>query len=125
MGNIDIHILPSLNPDGFVTTPDNDPVPNATIEIEGIEKNITTSYFGEYWRLLAAGTYRIRATSLDSDVESEWEEITVRDIAAKKPLRVDFVLSSSSSSDDDSSGHAPLSSNYFLIFLFILYHYCT
>ena len=68
--------------------------------------------------------FRIRATSLDSDVESEWEEITVRDIAAKKPLRVDFVLSSSSS-DDDSSGHVPLSTNNFLIFLFILYHYCT
>ena len=52
---------------GFVTTPDNDPVPNATIEIEGIEKNITTSYFGEYWRLLAAGTYRLEFIELRLD----------------------------------------------------------
>ena len=30
----------------------------ATVEVEGIAKHVTTSARGEYWRLLARGTYR-------------------------------------------------------------------
>ena len=43
---------------GIVTDEKGEPLPNANIEISGISgKNITTSYFGEYWRLLAPGNY--------------------------------------------------------------------
>ena len=43
---------------GIVTDEKGEPLPNANIEIAGISgKNITTSYFGEYWRLLAPGNY--------------------------------------------------------------------
>ena len=43
---------------GIVTDGEGEPVPNANIEVSGISgKNITTSYFGEYWRLLTAGDY--------------------------------------------------------------------
>ena len=47
---------------GIVTDEKGEPLPNASIEISGIsytekKKNITTSAFGEYWRLLAPGKY--------------------------------------------------------------------
>ena len=47
---------------GIVTDEKGEPLPNANIEISGIyytekKKNITTSAFGEYWRLLAPGNY--------------------------------------------------------------------
>ena len=47
---------------GIVTDENGDPLPEANIEISGIfytykKKNITTSAFGEYWRLLAPGNY--------------------------------------------------------------------
>ena len=42
---------------GLVKDLNGQPVPNAVVEVNGIQKNITTSYFGEYWRLLAPGKY--------------------------------------------------------------------
>ena len=42
---------------GLVTKDDGSPVADAIIEVAGIDKNVTTSYFGEYWRLLATGKY--------------------------------------------------------------------
>ena len=42
---------------GIVSTESGEPVPNAYVEVAGIDKNITTSYFGEYWRLLSEGNY--------------------------------------------------------------------
>ena len=48
---------------GIVTDEKGEPLPEANIEISGIsytekKNNITTSVFGEYWRLLAPGQYR-------------------------------------------------------------------
>ena len=48
---------------GMVTDEKGEPLAQASIEIAGIsytnkQKNITTSSFGEYWRLLAPGNYR-------------------------------------------------------------------
>ena len=43
---------------GLVTDQKGHPVTAAAVEIKGIQKNITTSYFGEYWRLLSPGTYQ-------------------------------------------------------------------
>ena len=47
---------------GIVSDEKGEPLPNANIEISGIyytekQRNITTSAFGEYWRLLAPGKY--------------------------------------------------------------------
>ena len=42
---------------GLVTNSAGDTVSNAIIEVDGINKNVTTSYFGEFWRLLAPGQY--------------------------------------------------------------------
>ena len=47
---------------GIVTDEKGEPLANANIEISGIsytekQRNITTSAFGEYWRLLAPGKY--------------------------------------------------------------------
>ena len=42
---------------GLVTNSAGDTVSNAIIEVDGINKNVTTSYFGEFWRLLGPGQY--------------------------------------------------------------------
>ena len=47
---------------GIVTDEKGEPLAKANIEISGIyytekKNNITTSAFGEYWRLLAPGKY--------------------------------------------------------------------
>ena len=42
---------------GIVRDAKGEPVANANIEVAGIEKNVTTSFRGEYWRLLAPGKY--------------------------------------------------------------------
>ena len=47
---------------GIVTDENGEPLPEANIEISGIyymikKRNITTTAFGEYWRILAPGNY--------------------------------------------------------------------
>ena len=47
---------------GIVTDEKGEPLPEANIEISGIyyikkKRNITTTAFGEYWRMLAPGKY--------------------------------------------------------------------
>merc|ERR1719228_2318193 len=78
---------------GIVSMEDGSPVADANIEVAGIDKNITTSYFGEYWRLLAPGKYCIRAVSSDDSIVTNWEEISVSELDSKKHVRVDFKLS--------------------------------
>jgi len=78
---------------GLVKDLNGQPVPNAVVEVNGIQKNITTSYFGEYWRLLAPGKYCIRATSPDGELITEWVQINVGAIDSKEHIRVDFTLS--------------------------------
>jgi carboxypeptidase D len=44
---------------GFVKTVDGLPVAKPVISVSGIEKNVTGTENGEYWRLLAPGTYEL------------------------------------------------------------------
>lgn len=78
---------------GIVTTDGGEPVANANIEVAGIRKNITTTYIGEYWRLLSPGKYCIRASSPDSKIVTNWVQIEVSDVDSKKHVRADFKLS--------------------------------
>merc|ERR1712241_417836 len=134
---------------GIVTDDKGEPLPNANIEISGIsEKNITTSYFGEYWRLLAPGNYCIRATSPDESLMSEWKMITTSALDSKQHIRLDFQLSPSERSLNTDchlhlhSGHAAMAGSVgqkigaqslsrnnallvFQIFTLIFYIYCT
>ncbi|XP_056586913.1 carboxypeptidase D, b isoform X2 [Triplophysa dalaica] len=48
---------------GFVTTTSGLALPDATISVSGIDHNITTWTFGDYYRLLLPGIYNITASS--------------------------------------------------------------
>ncbi|CAF0751945.1 unnamed protein product [Brachionus calyciflorus] len=48
-----------LNSDQIYGTP----LKNAIISVEGINYNVTTSMYGDYWRLLTPGVYKVTATA--------------------------------------------------------------
>ncbi len=49
---------------GFVTDTETDePVENAVIMVDGIEKNVTSAKFGDYWKLLTPGEYTVTAVA--------------------------------------------------------------
>ena len=43
---------------GVVRDRDGSGVPGAVVMVDGINKNVTSTEKGEYWRLLAPGAYR-------------------------------------------------------------------
>lgn len=48
---------------GLVTDTEGQPIENAEIVVVGINKNITSTNRGEYWRLLLPGTYTVYAAA--------------------------------------------------------------
>ncbi|KAJ8675417.1 hypothetical protein QAD02_011203 [Eretmocerus hayati] len=61
---------------GLVIDEGENPVPKANIVVVGINKNITTSNLGEYWRLLLPGTYTVFASAWGY-IPSEPQRVTV------------------------------------------------
>ena len=71
------------------------PVSNAGIVVNGIEKIVRTTGRGEYWRLLAPGTYYVFAMA-DGHVPSAPERVVVPKIEPRnwppKPIIKHFAL---------------------------------
>jgi len=82
-----------------------DHVPGALVVVEGRDKNVTTSYRGEFWRLLLPGAYNIRAVHKNEYgcIESESVSVTVVNnlgegavellLSCKVVLHLTFVVS--------------------------------
>ncbi|CAG7717005.1 unnamed protein product [Allacma fusca] len=76
---------------GVVVGADGHPIEDAKIEVYGISHNVTSTDRGEYWRLLAPGNYKIKASALRHE-DADWEEISVN--STGQPTIVNFKLKS-------------------------------
>ena len=80
---------------GFITDIDGRPIANATIHVHGIDHEIKSASYGDYWRLLVAGTYTINVTA-DGYLPNTTSEVIVRDSTVTK---LNFTLSNSAQSN--------------------------
>ncbi|KZC10088.1 Carboxypeptidase D [Dufourea novaeangliae] len=80
---------------GLVRDTDGQPVEAASIIVDGIDHNISTTHRGEYWRLLLPGTYLIHADAWGYQ-PSEPVNVTVE---PGKPTIVNFTLKQDSCDD--------------------------
>ncbi|XP_070572081.1 carboxypeptidase D-like isoform X2 [Ptychodera flava] len=73
---------------GFVLdSVDQSAIPNATITVKGIDHDVTTAYFGDFWRLLLPGKYSITASA--DGYQPETQNVEVIDGPA---VKVEFKL---------------------------------
>ena len=80
---------------GLVTDDNNNPINDAIISVEGIDKPVNTTDRGEYWRLLVPGKYRVRAQSPSGKI-SQVQDIEVPE-KQDSAMRVDFRISAAAS----------------------------
>nr|AMO02545.1 carboxypeptidase D [Tityus serrulatus] len=78
---------------GFVFDEHGNPVSNATIQVEGINHDVITAQDGDYWRLLAPGSYILIAKHLG--FSSEGKNVTV---TKNEGSQVNFTIESNISS---------------------------
>jgi len=71
------------------------PVEGATVVIQSINKTITSSANGEYWRILSPGTYRIQAVMPDGSMRSGWNAFEIKSLTSRHPVRLDLVMDDS------------------------------
>ena len=83
---------------GLVTDDNNNPINDAIVSVEGIDKPVNTTERGEFWRLLVPGKYRVRAQSPSGKI-SEVKEIEVPE-KQNSALRVDFRIRSDASTSE-------------------------
>ena len=74
---------------GIVTNKDGLAEKDAQVEVQGIDHNVKTTSRGEYWRLLAPGNYKVRATK--GDYKSNWISVDVQSWP-KSNRRQDFKM---------------------------------
>ena len=61
---------------GFVLDKKGNPIPNATIHVDGINHNVHSNVDGDYWRLLIPGTYSISASHKDFNSQTKIVKLT-------------------------------------------------
>ena len=75
---------------GFVKDSQGLPLQDAIISVEGIDKNVTSKYLGDYWRLLAPSlTNKYVITASKNGYRSQSRSVTV---GRQKSTQVDFIL---------------------------------
>ena len=74
---------------GFISDESGNPVPGATVSVNGRDHTVSTAEFGDYWRLLVPGDYVLEASA--ESYESSSLKVTI----AEGPATVlNFTLSS-------------------------------
>jgi len=110
---------------GLVTDSEGKPVANAVVEVEGIAKNMSTSLFGEYWRLLPNGEHRLRAVKEEEggSLLSQWVSVITGGVEEREHVRQDFVITSQPKEDFNSSGPTLGPTKFLSTILFISWTY--
>ncbi|XP_023343169.1 carboxypeptidase D isoform X1 [Eurytemora carolleeae] len=75
---------------GMVRDQSGQGVAAALVTVEGIDKSMTSSSRGEYWRILAPGLYRIMAEK-DGRI-SGWSDFEIKSLTSRDPVVLDLVL---------------------------------
>jgi len=79
---------------GYIMSADGNRIGNATVEVEGIDHEIKGNDNGEYWRLLAPGTYTI--TVYAQNYKPASKEVAVNDLEPTATI-LNFTLTSDDS----------------------------
>ena len=86
---------------------------NATISVEGINRDVKTTVYGTYWRLLLPGTYKIIANAYGYEREERTVEVvtgannqraTIVDFSLKRKLADQVVLNNLTDVSGNSNG---------------------
>lgn len=73
---------------GRVTDTNGEPIEAATIVVDGIDHNISTTHHGEYWRLLLPGTYSMHAEAWGYEPSGSVNVV----VEKGQPVLVNFTL---------------------------------
>lgn len=84
---------------GLVVDAKGNPIPNAVVVVQGINKNVTTSSRGEYWRLLTSGLYTVYASAYGYQSS---QPTTVQISNSDEPVVYNFTLNPLQSAGKDA-----------------------